>query len=56
MEQPEIGWRITHGPWFHNELSTLEYEGRTAHIRMDRAAPGAVTNPRLDPVYQAQLS
>ncbi len=53
---PEITWRTTHGPWFHNELSVLEYQERTAHIRMDRAVPGAVISPRLEPVYQAELA
>src|SRR3954447_6051188 len=30
---PRIKWRITQGSWFHNTLSSLEYEDRHASIR-----------------------
>ena len=36
VRRPQIRWRITHGSWFHNMLSALEFDGRRARIRFDR--------------------
>ncbi len=53
---PAIRWRITRGPWFSNMLSTLEFDGRTARIRFDRAATAGAGSPRLQPGCEAELS
>jgi hypothetical protein len=53
---PRIGWRITHGPWFQNMLSTLEFDGRRARIRFERAASDVTATPHLRPVCEADLS
>jgi hypothetical protein len=52
--KPGIRWRITHGPWFDNMLSALEFGGREARIRFDRAADES-GNPRLQPVCETPL-
>lgn len=55
VSQPEIQWRITHGPWFHNMLSALEFDGRAARIRFERTAPEAAGSPRLQEVCETGL-
>jgi hypothetical protein len=54
--RPRIGWRITRGPWFHNMLSAVEFDGRQARIRFDRAVPDEAGAPHLQPVCEADLS
>jgi hypothetical protein len=56
VSPPGIRWRITRGPWFDNMLSTLEFDGRQARIRLERTAPGVAGTPRLQPVCETELS
>jgi PhoD-like phosphatase len=56
VPKPGIRWRITHGPWFHNMLSTLEFDGRRARIRFERTTPAAGGPARLLPVCETELS
>ena len=53
---PRIRWRITRGPWFHNMLTALEFEGRRARIRFDRTVSDPAGTPQLQPVCEAELS
>ena len=56
VNKPTIRWRITRGPWFHNMLSELEFNGAKARIRFGRAIPEADQFPRLQPVCETDLS
>ena len=56
VRRPRIRWRITRGPWFLNMLSTLEFDGRQAHIRFDRTVCDPDGTPRLQSVCEARLS
>lgn len=59
VSKPQLGWRITHGPWFSNMLASLEFDGRSAHISFRRTAPGRTDEegaPRLQAVCEARLS
>jgi hypothetical protein len=56
VRRPRIRWRITHGPWFQNMLSALEFTGRRARIRFDRTVSDPAGTPRLQPVCEAELS
>jgi PhoD-like phosphatase len=56
VSKPEIRWRITRGPWFHNMLSTLEFDGPSARIRLARSAPGADGTPRLELACETELT
>jgi hypothetical protein len=40
VARPQLRWRITRGPWFHNMLGVLEFEGRGARIRFERTGAG----------------
>ncbi len=53
VRPPEVRWRITRGPWFHNMLAALEFDGRAARIRFARTV---TETPRLQPVCEADLS
>ncbi|MGI8452215.1 MAG: alkaline phosphatase D family protein [Streptosporangiaceae bacterium] len=54
--KPGIRWRITHGPWFCNMLSVLEFDGRQARIRFERTTPDVGGTARLRPVCETELS
>ncbi len=56
VRRPRIRWRTAHGPWFHNMLSVLEFEGRRARIRFDRTVCDPDGVPHLQCVCEANLS
>ncbi|USQ88050.1 alkaline phosphatase family protein [Streptomyces phaeoluteigriseus] len=42
--RPPVGWRKTGGPWFGNQLMTLNLRGRSARLRLEQAtADGGLT-------------
>ena len=45
---PPVGWRMTHGPWFDNQLGWLELEGREATLRLQRSVQGPALQDVLD--------
>ncbi len=53
---PKIRWRITHGPWFDNMLTALEFDGRNARIRLGRSTADVAGTPHLQPVCETELS
>jgi hypothetical protein len=53
---PQIGWRITKGPWFPNMLAALDFDGRHARVRFDRSGTDPAQSPHLIPVDEADLS
>jgi hypothetical protein len=54
--KPRIRWRVTEGPWFTNMLSALEFSGRAARVRFDRAVPDAAGDPSLQAVHETELT
>ena len=54
--KPRIRWQITEGSWFHNVLSSLEYDGRRARIRFARAICDDTNIPRLQSVCETDLT
>jgi hypothetical protein len=53
---PRIKWRITQGSWFHNTLSSLEYEDRHASIRFTQAICDDDDIPHLQSLCQTDLT
>ena len=47
--RPRIRWGLTRGPWFENMICTLEFDGRGARARFDRALQGEDSTPVLEP-------
>ena len=56
VRKPGIRWRVSHGPWFDNMLATLEFDGRRARIRFDRATRDARGSGQLEPVCETDLA
>ena len=54
--RPQLGWRITRGPWFRNMLCALEFDGRTGRIRFAQATQETPAEPRLEAVCETELS
>jgi hypothetical protein len=55
--QPEIRWRFAEGPFFDNQVATLELDGRASTLRLERT----VRDPqgrdvRLEPSFARSLS
>ena len=42
VPSPPIRWRMRHGPFFDNEVATLELDGRSARVCLERAPPGEI--------------
>ena len=54
--RPSFDWRLTEGPWFHNQVATLELDGRRATVRAERAVlDDDGRTPRLVPLYERDL-
>ena len=53
---PGIRWRVTEGPWFTNMIAMLEFDGRAARVRFDRALADGSGQPQLATAAEARLS
>jgi hypothetical protein len=56
VEEEPLSWRIEEGPWFDNQVATLELDGRAAWMALDKAVVPADGPPRLERVMRRQLS
>ena len=53
----DIRWRqIGDGPWFNNQLATLELDGRHASVRLERPNPGQAGPPQLQQLAERRLA
>lgn len=55
---PPIRWRISAGPWFDNQIASLELRGREATLRLDRALPAdpGSDERELEKVFEQALT
>jgi hypothetical protein len=37
---PDVRWRMVEGPWFDNQIATLELHGRQGRMTLERTEPG----------------
>ena len=53
-----IRWRPIdgQGPWFNNQLATLDLDGRSARFRLERPIPGDSGPPQLEQLADRQLA
>jgi hypothetical protein len=54
--RPGIGWRLSHGPAFDNQVATFEWEGVHAELTIERAVPGQRDEPRLETTFRQTLA
>jgi hypothetical protein len=53
-EEP-LSWTLTEGPWFDNQIATLELDGRRARVRLETAIGRGHEDPRLVEVAARRL-
>jgi hypothetical protein len=51
-----VRWTIDEGPWFDNQVATLELDGRSAWMALDRAVGQAGAPARLERVMRSRLA
>ena len=56
VDEPPFEWQTTHGPWFDNNLATLETSGRSLSMRWERGVvDGDQDNPALEVVARVDV-
>ena len=57
VEETSASWRLVHKePWFDNHVSTLEFDGRGATIRVEKTLPEDAGEPRLVEILEYKLA
>ena len=57
VRDPGIGWRMTgDGPWFDNQVASLEIDGRAIKMKLEKAVPVSETEARLECVLERRLA
>jgi PhoD-like phosphatase len=57
VDDPGVRWRmIGDGPWFDNQVATLEIDGRRIDMRLEKAMPVDTASARLDCVLEHRLA
>ncbi|MEA2394883.1 MAG: hypothetical protein QOJ82_2774 [Solirubrobacteraceae bacterium] len=51
-----VSWRVTDGPWFDNQVATLEIDGRRCAFRLEKAVGAGDEHPRLVQVAERRLA
>ena len=55
-DDPGLGWRLAHGPFFDNQVATIRLDGREASIKLDKTIEGEDAQRELDCVFERRLS
>jgi PhoD-like phosphatase len=53
---PEMRWRFMKDPTFDNQVATLEWEGRDALVRIEKAIPSDPVQPVLEEVFEHRIA
>jgi hypothetical protein len=53
---PGIRWRLLDGPYFDNQVATLELDGRAATMRLDKTVPGEDGKEALEESFSRRLA
>jgi hypothetical protein len=57
VEEPSASWRLVHKePWFDNHISTLEFDGLKATIRVEKTTPEDAGEPCLLEILEYRLA
>jgi hypothetical protein len=56
VRDPDLRWRFVHGPWFDNQVATLDLHDREAHLTIERTVPDEWREPRLHACLERRLS
>ncbi len=55
VPDPPLRWEVTDGPCFDNQVGTLELDGRTARLRVERTTDSGWREPRLTASLERRL-
>ena len=53
---PDVRWRISDGPWFDNQVASLELDGRDARLRLERTRAEEWEAPTLHECLSKRLA
>ncbi|HXR61200.1 MAG TPA: alkaline phosphatase D family protein [Solirubrobacterales bacterium] len=53
---PGIRWRTLDGPYFDNQVATIEIDGRHATLRLDKTVPGEDGKDALEETFSRRLA
>jgi hypothetical protein len=56
VDDEPLTWEISDGPWFDNQVGTLDLDGRRCTFRLDKAVGAAEELPRLEQVAVRRLA
>jgi hypothetical protein len=56
VKPPRIGWEISDGPWFDNQIGELTITGRRMDVTLAKSPPGNPAEPRLEPQLERTLA
>jgi hypothetical protein len=57
VPEPEIRWRFREGPYYDNQVATVNVDGRSASMRLEKTVGDPESDQRkLEPVYEQRLA
>jgi hypothetical protein len=56
VPEESVRWSIQEGPWFDNQVATIELDGRRGWMALDKVVEPANGTPRLERVMRRRLS
>jgi len=56
VDDPGMRWRFVKDPTFDNQVATLEWEGREALVRIEKATPSDPAQPVLEKVFEHRIA
>ena len=56
VRAPDVRWRLVDGPWFDNQVATLELHNREASLRIERTQADEWRDPKLHECFTTRLA
>jgi hypothetical protein len=57
VKDPDVHWRLMHEePWFENHVSTLQFRGREASLKVEKTTSEDAGEPRLHKILERRLA
>ncbi|MFL5894229.1 MAG: alkaline phosphatase D family protein [Thermoleophilaceae bacterium] len=56
VKDPPLEWRLLQPPTFDNQFATIEIDGRSARMKIERTVPGDWQDPRIETTLERRLA
>jgi hypothetical protein len=56
VKDVDARWRLVTSQTFDNQLSTIDWEGKEAHLKLEKSVPGDPKHPRLELSFERRLA